>query len=202
MPRPGPIRGTDRHLLLTSEVLRGFVWGKGWGLEVRKPALGAACDEVERERKRGMISGCDRPELAGASPTRIAFLASAPCRRLSGSSVSPACALSRWSDAQRNGLWRVRPSSLRHQRSIASPTAPIKSSWTGRASAPRTRRTPAADAATRPVEGDTQVWVNVRSRLLGPLRPSRFRRDAAPTLLPRDSRCRKPGTAPRPRVAE
>jgi hypothetical protein len=35
----------------------------------------------------------------------------------SGSSVSPACALSRWSDAQKHGLWSVRPGSARHLRS-------------------------------------------------------------------------------------
>ena len=57
---------------------------------MRKPAPGAVRGEVESNRERGMIAGCDRPDPAGASPTRIAFLASAPCRRLSVSTVSPA----------------------------------------------------------------------------------------------------------------
>jgi transposase len=48
-----------------------------------------------------MIAGCDRPDLAGVFPTRIACRASAPCRRWSASSVSPACAFSRWPDAQK-----------------------------------------------------------------------------------------------------
>src|SRR3989442_5421230 len=65
-------------------------------------------------------------------------------------------------------------------RSIASPTGPIKSSWTGRASAPRTRRAPAADAATRLAEGGCPVWVDTRSCLLAACRPSRFQRHAAP----------------------
>jgi len=90
---------------------------------VREPALGAGLREVELRRKRGMISRCDCSELAGASRTRIGSLASAPCRRWSASSVSPGCAWSRWSAAQKNGLWRVRPGAQRVLRSPAAPGA-------------------------------------------------------------------------------
>lgn len=95
--------------------------GRRAGLGVRKAALGAARGEVEPRRKRGMIAGCDCPDPAGVSPTRIGFLAPAPCRRLSASSVIPAGALSRSSDAQKNGLWSVRPSSPRLLRSQGAP---------------------------------------------------------------------------------
>lgn len=81
---------------------------------MRNAALGATRGEIEPRQKRGTIAGCDRPGSADASPTRIAFLASAPGKRFSGSSVSPACALSRWSDAQKNLTSAVRGTQLRN----------------------------------------------------------------------------------------
>ena len=103
----------------------GIRVGKERGLRVRTPALGAPCDEVEPRRKPGMIAGCDPPDLSGVSPTRIGLLASAPCRRLSASSVIPAGALSRWSDAHKHGLRSVRLGSPRGLRpNVASGSRP------------------------------------------------------------------------------
>ena len=96
-------------------------WVEERGSECGHPLWERLGARLSRGGKRGMIAGCDCPDLAGVSPTRIASLASAPCRRWSASSGSPACALSRSSAAQKNGLWRVRPGP---QRLLRSPGAP------------------------------------------------------------------------------